>query len=233
MRAVGPAAANSLFSLSIEKGYLQGQLVYYVLVVISGAALALATHLPQQIWTDQRNFRWWTSYVTITNHASVVFDFFLAMNQVYYIYMWPICSCKCDMRWNIISQFEEIRKKNVVSISWVCECRIEVWFRIHAFELWSPGWRGYVLSNLPGTGPSYSTFVQDGNLSISYYRFALVLSILLCLALRWSLTRIIRLNVLNFQGLLHRRCYHTFKLNSDSSIKWLTYVQWALWELRS
>ena len=57
MRAVGPAAANSLFSLSIEKGYLQGQLVYYVLVVISGAALALATHLPQQIWTDQRNFR--------------------------------------------------------------------------------------------------------------------------------------------------------------------------------
>ena len=52
MRAIGPAAANSLFSLSIEKGYLQGQLVYYVLVVISGAALALATHLPRQIWTD-------------------------------------------------------------------------------------------------------------------------------------------------------------------------------------
>ena len=47
MRAIGPAAANSLFSLSIEKGYLRGQLVYYVLVAISGAALALATRLPQ------------------------------------------------------------------------------------------------------------------------------------------------------------------------------------------
>jgi hypothetical protein len=52
MRAIGPAAANSLFSLSIEKGYLRGQLVYYVLVVISGAALALGTQLPQQILTD-------------------------------------------------------------------------------------------------------------------------------------------------------------------------------------
>ena len=49
MRAIGPAAANSLFSLSIEKGYLQGQLVYYVLVVISSAALAFGTLLPQQI----------------------------------------------------------------------------------------------------------------------------------------------------------------------------------------
>ena len=52
MRAIGPAAANSLFSLSIEKGYLRGQLVYYVLVVISGAALALGAKLPQRIWTD-------------------------------------------------------------------------------------------------------------------------------------------------------------------------------------
>jgi hypothetical protein len=52
MRAIGPAAANSLFSLSIEKGYLRGQLVYYVLVVISGAALALGTLLPKRILTD-------------------------------------------------------------------------------------------------------------------------------------------------------------------------------------
>ena len=52
MRAIGPAAANSLFSLSIEKGYLRGQLVYFVLVVISGAALAIGTMLPRQIWTD-------------------------------------------------------------------------------------------------------------------------------------------------------------------------------------
>jgi hypothetical protein len=52
MRAIGPAAANSLFSLTIEKGYLRGQLVYFVLVVISGAALALATQLPRRIYTD-------------------------------------------------------------------------------------------------------------------------------------------------------------------------------------
>ena len=52
MRAIGPAAANSLFSLSNEKRYLQGQLVYYVLLVISGAALVLGTRLPQKIWTD-------------------------------------------------------------------------------------------------------------------------------------------------------------------------------------
>ena len=52
MRAIGPAAANSLFSLSIEKGYLGGQLVYYILVVISGAALALGSRLPRHIWKD-------------------------------------------------------------------------------------------------------------------------------------------------------------------------------------
>jgi len=52
MRAIGPAAANSLFSLSIEKGYLGGYLVYYVLVVMSGAALAFSSMLPRQIWTD-------------------------------------------------------------------------------------------------------------------------------------------------------------------------------------
>ena len=51
-RAIGPAEPNSLLSLSIEKGYLRGQLVYYVLVVISGVTLALGTMLPQQIWTD-------------------------------------------------------------------------------------------------------------------------------------------------------------------------------------
>ena len=38
--------ANSLFSLSIEKGYLGGQLVYYVLLAMSSAAIALGTLLP-------------------------------------------------------------------------------------------------------------------------------------------------------------------------------------------
>ena len=57
MRAIGPAAANSLFSLSIEKGYLGGQLVYYVLVIMTGAALALGSQLPRQVWTDSRTWR--------------------------------------------------------------------------------------------------------------------------------------------------------------------------------
>ena len=51
MRATGPAAANSLFSLSIEKGYLGGYLVYCVLIFISGIALALGSMLPRRIWT--------------------------------------------------------------------------------------------------------------------------------------------------------------------------------------
>jgi hypothetical protein len=52
MRAIGPAAANSLFSISIEKGYLGGHLVYYVLVFISGVALFLGSMLPRRIWTS-------------------------------------------------------------------------------------------------------------------------------------------------------------------------------------
>jgi hypothetical protein len=48
-RAIGPATVNSLFSLSIEKGYLGGQLVYCVLIVLNGAALYLGSKLPRQI----------------------------------------------------------------------------------------------------------------------------------------------------------------------------------------
>ncbi|KAF8813382.1 member of major facilitator superfamily multidrug-resistance, DHA1 sub-family [Phlegmacium glaucopus] len=52
MRAIGPAAANSLFSLSIERNYLGGYLVYYVLVVVTCGALVLSSMLPRQIWTN-------------------------------------------------------------------------------------------------------------------------------------------------------------------------------------
>jgi hypothetical protein len=45
MRAIGPAASNSLFSLSIEKGYLGGYLVYFVLVALGSAAIALSLML--------------------------------------------------------------------------------------------------------------------------------------------------------------------------------------------
>ncbi|KAF9035135.1 major facilitator superfamily multidrug-resistance, DHA1 sub-family, partial [Panaeolus papilionaceus] len=46
MRAVGPALANSLFSLSIEHKYLGGYLVYFSLLGVTAAALVLASLLP-------------------------------------------------------------------------------------------------------------------------------------------------------------------------------------------
>ncbi|PPQ68704.1 hypothetical protein CVT25_012105 [Psilocybe cyanescens] len=52
MRAIGPAAANSLFSLSIDKGYLGGFLVYYVLLSIVAVSLFISSLLPRQVWTD-------------------------------------------------------------------------------------------------------------------------------------------------------------------------------------
>ena len=52
MRAIGPAAANSLFSVSIEKGLLGGWLVYYVLLATTFVTLFVGTFLPQKLWTQ-------------------------------------------------------------------------------------------------------------------------------------------------------------------------------------
>ncbi|KAL0948631.1 hypothetical protein HGRIS_010438 [Hohenbuehelia grisea] len=49
MRAIGPAAANSLFSLSIDKQYLGGRLVYYILITMVGGATFVATLLPRHV----------------------------------------------------------------------------------------------------------------------------------------------------------------------------------------
>ncbi|KAG9225003.1 hypothetical protein CCMSSC00406_0001846 [Pleurotus cornucopiae] len=51
MRAIGPATANSLFSLSIEKQYLGGWMVYYSLLCVVGASIFVGSLLPRQIWT--------------------------------------------------------------------------------------------------------------------------------------------------------------------------------------
>jgi len=48
MRAIGPAAANSLFSLSMEKGYLHGYMVYYVLIGVTCVALWIGALLPRR-----------------------------------------------------------------------------------------------------------------------------------------------------------------------------------------
>ena len=50
MRAIGPAMANSLFSLSIEKHYLGGNFVYYLLLIVVGIALGIASMLPSHMW---------------------------------------------------------------------------------------------------------------------------------------------------------------------------------------
>ena len=52
MRAIGPAAANSLFSLSIEKNYLGGYLVYYVLIAVVSLSVVVGSMLPTQVRTN-------------------------------------------------------------------------------------------------------------------------------------------------------------------------------------
>ncbi|KAM6504117.1 member of major facilitator superfamily multidrug-resistance, DHA1 sub-family [Amanita muscaria] len=51
MRALGPAMANSLFSLSMDKGYLGGYLVYYILMGVVGMSLYVALLLPKRVWS--------------------------------------------------------------------------------------------------------------------------------------------------------------------------------------
>ncbi|RPD61131.1 MFS general substrate transporter [Lentinus tigrinus ALCF2SS1-7] len=55
MRAVGPAAANSLFSLSIDKEhhYMGGYFVYYAMSTLVCAALWVATYLPDRTASDE------------------------------------------------------------------------------------------------------------------------------------------------------------------------------------
>jgi len=52
MRAVGPATANSLFSLSIKHNYLGGSMVYVVLMMITGGATICGLMLPKQVWKN-------------------------------------------------------------------------------------------------------------------------------------------------------------------------------------
>ncbi|KAJ7090646.1 major facilitator superfamily transporter [Mycena epipterygia] len=51
-KAIGPALATSLFSLSVEKNLLGGYAVYAVLLVLSSLALLLATWLPAEVWEE-------------------------------------------------------------------------------------------------------------------------------------------------------------------------------------
>lgn len=53
MRAVGPAAANSLFSLSIHPDYhyLNGHLVYWAMSLLTIMALIVGSYLPSKVWS--------------------------------------------------------------------------------------------------------------------------------------------------------------------------------------
>lgn len=55
MRAIGPAVANSMFSLSIdpERHCLDGMLVYVFLASLAVSALVVGTLLPQKVWKDE------------------------------------------------------------------------------------------------------------------------------------------------------------------------------------
>ncbi|KAF8875921.1 major facilitator superfamily domain-containing protein [Infundibulicybe gibba] len=52
-RAIGPALATSLFSLSVEKNILGGYAVYAVLFCISCLAIFLAVLLPEKVWEEK------------------------------------------------------------------------------------------------------------------------------------------------------------------------------------
>ena len=52
VRAIGPAAANSLFSITMDRGYLGGYLVYYTLLFVVCVSLVIASLLPRHVWSD-------------------------------------------------------------------------------------------------------------------------------------------------------------------------------------
>jgi len=49
MRTFGPAIANSLFSISVERHSLNGWLVYWVLLAVTIASIAFSTTLPKNV----------------------------------------------------------------------------------------------------------------------------------------------------------------------------------------
>ena len=49
-RAVGPAAAASLFAFSLQSNILGGQFAYAVLLALAGVGLYVASQLPRNTW---------------------------------------------------------------------------------------------------------------------------------------------------------------------------------------
>jgi hypothetical protein len=54
MRGIGPSIINSLFSLSIEKGYFGGYLVYYVLLLLAIVSIYVGPHETPTVETPNK-----------------------------------------------------------------------------------------------------------------------------------------------------------------------------------
>ena len=50
LRAVGPAAATSLFAFSLQNNILDGRFVYAVLLALACGGLGVAVQLPRDTW---------------------------------------------------------------------------------------------------------------------------------------------------------------------------------------
>lgn len=57
MRAIGPAMANSIFSLSIDESHhlMGGLFIYVFLAVLAVIALGGAMLLPSQVWKNEQS----------------------------------------------------------------------------------------------------------------------------------------------------------------------------------
>jgi len=51
-RAVGPAMASSLYSISVQHNLLGGYAVYAIMFILSCFAVLLAQHLPPDVWPE-------------------------------------------------------------------------------------------------------------------------------------------------------------------------------------
>ncbi|KAF8824811.1 hypothetical protein HHX47_DHR7000044 [Lentinula edodes] len=52
-RAIGPALSASLFSLSVQEGWLYGYAVYVIFAMLSIAGICLARQLPEEVWEEE------------------------------------------------------------------------------------------------------------------------------------------------------------------------------------
>lgn len=70
-RAIGPAAATSMYSFSLEHNILGGNAVYVLLLVLSVISLRLASYLPPNNWDETATYEAPNNHEEIANGRSV------------------------------------------------------------------------------------------------------------------------------------------------------------------